>query len=151
MAKAKDQSKKFVYKSSVAWQENKKGILTSLGKPNIPVAPPPEFKGYVGVWTPEDLLVASANSCYLLTFLFYINKENIELITYECEAEGILKLVDKRLAIAEVKLMPRISVRLSNENAEKLNSLLGLSKQHCFIFNSIKAKVEIFPEIKYLS
>ncbi len=79
MAKIKVKSKKFIYKNSINWLAEKRGLLSSLGKPNIEVATPPEFRGHVGIWNPEDLFVASVNSCIMTTFLYYAERERISL------------------------------------------------------------------------
>jgi len=39
-----------------------KGLLSSSGKTNIEIATPPEFRGHLVIWSPEDLFVASVNS-----------------------------------------------------------------------------------------
>ena len=67
-------SKQFVYKNSLKWQRDKKGELSSSGKADIEIATPPEFKGHPGIWSPEDLFVASVNSCIMTTFLYYAQK-----------------------------------------------------------------------------
>ncbi len=150
MKEAKVRPKKSLYKSEISWQGERKGVLSSLGKPSLEVSPPPEFKGDVGIWTPEDLLVASVNSCLMMTFLYYAAREGIKLISYESEAEGLLETVDRHLAISSVKIMPRISVS-SQIDSEKIHSLLKLAEENCFISNSIKANIEITPEIRIKS
>ena len=149
MEEIKVKPKRYSYRSEIKWQGNRKGVVSSLGKPSVEVTPPPEFKGDVGFWTPEDLLVSSVNSCLMLTFLFYAAREGVELVSYQSEAEGILEKVDKRLAISEIKINPRITVK-SQSDAEKINSLLKLAEENCFISNSINSKVDIIPEIKNL-
>lgn len=146
MSELKPRPKQHSYRSTINWQGTKKGVVESLGKPDLLVAPPPEFKGYVGFWTPEDLLVAAVNSCLMMTFLFYAQREGIALVSYKCEAEGILEMVDKKLAVTQIKLMPRVSVE-ENCDTGKINALFKLSEENCFISNSIKAKIEIIPEI----
>ncbi|MGH9425673.1 MAG: OsmC family protein, partial [Terriglobia bacterium] len=61
--------KSFTYKTGLKWVEEKSGMLSSSGKPSLKVASPPEFKGEAGVWTPEDLFVASVEICQMTTFL----------------------------------------------------------------------------------
>ncbi len=146
MSESKPRPKQYFYKSTINWQGARKGLVTSLGKPDFLVAPPPEFKGYVGFWTPEDLLVAAVNSCLMMTFLFYMEREGLKLLSYLCEAEGILEMVDRKLMVTQVKLIPRISVD-SSCDLEKIETLFKLAEENCFISNSIKAKVEVIPEI----
>ena len=138
--------KRFIYKNAIKWQGEKKGLFSSPGKPNIEVATPPEFKGHPGIWSPEDLFVAAVNSCIMTTFLYYAEKENINLLSYESEAEGVLERAEKGLAFSEIKVSPRIIVNSSSE-IERAKELIGLSEKNCLISNSIKSKVEVIPEI----
>ena len=67
MGSTKQKNRKFIYRTTVSWIEEKKGILCSSGKPTIEVSTPPEFKGHEGMWTPEELFVASVNICIKTT------------------------------------------------------------------------------------
>ncbi len=62
-------SKVYLYHTGVKWTEQRKGVISCAGKPDIQVATPPEFKGHESIWSPEDLFVASANVCVMTTFL----------------------------------------------------------------------------------
>ena len=73
----KSKQKKFIYKSSVIWQGQKLGLISSIDKPSFKVATPPEFKGHPGTWTPEDLFISSVNSCIMTTFLYFIEKKGL--------------------------------------------------------------------------
>ena len=61
--------KVYLYHTAVKWTEQRKGVISCAGKPEVQVATPPEFKGHDGIWSPEDLFVASANICLMTTFL----------------------------------------------------------------------------------
>ena len=139
-------NKKFTYKTAVTWREEMKGFLCSFGKETIEIAAPPEFKGHEGMWTPEDLFVASVNVCIKTTFLHYAKKEGLELLSYESDAEGILEKVEKQLLFSEIKVTPKIVVA-SNEDIEKAKKLVELSKKNCLISNSIKSKVTVLPVV----
>lgn len=58
------------YDISVAWQHDRKGVMSStVLNDSLEVATPPEFaKGMAGIWSPEHLLVAAVNSCMITTF-----------------------------------------------------------------------------------
>ena len=142
----KVRTKQFFYKNIVRWQEARKGLLSSAGKPAMEVATPPEFKGHAGIWTPEDLFVASVNICIMTTFLFYAEKKNLEFLKYESEAEGILERVGNNFMFSTVNIRPKILVR--NEDGRfKAQELIKLSEEGCLISNSIKSSIKIFPEI----
>lgn len=62
--------KAYRFPVSIEWRG---GHLTSAkahGKPALEIATPPEFKdGIEGMWSPEELLVAAAGSCYAVTLV----------------------------------------------------------------------------------
>ena len=63
-------TKDFRYRVGVNWEDGRITTVTSPDKPDLTVATPPEFKnGVPGVWSPEDLLVASVASCYAVTLV----------------------------------------------------------------------------------
>ena len=138
--------KKFVYKTTVTWREEKKGFLCSFGKETIEISTPPEFKGHEGLWTPEDLFVASVNVCIKTTFLHYAQKNNFEFLSYKSDAEGILERVENKFMFSEIKVLPKIVVT-SSDKIEKAKELIKLAEENCLISNSIKSKVTVEPEI----
>ena len=147
MGSIKQKSRKFIYRTNVSWTEEKKGILCSAGKPTIEVATPPEFKGHEGMWTPEELFVASVNICIKTTFLHYVQKSNFEFLSYESEAEGVLEKVGNQFMFSEIKVRPKIAVTSSNQIG-KAKELIELAEKNCLISNSIVSKVTVYPEIK---
>ena len=146
MENTKQKNRKFIYRTKVSWIEEKKGILCSSGKPTIEVATPPQFKGHEGIWTPEELFVASVNICIKTTFLHYVQKNNFEFLSYESEAEGTLERIGNQFMFSEIKVKPKISIKSSSQ-VEKVKELIQLSENNCLISNSIKTKVEVTPEI----
>ena len=147
MAEIKIKNKKFIYKNSIEWQKDMRGLLSSSDKPGIEIATPPEFRGHPGIWSPEDLFVAAVNSCIMTTFLHYAQKEHLEILNYESQAEGILELVNNHLIFTEIKIKPSVSVK--NElDSVKAKNIFKLSENNCLISNSIKSKVEVASEIK---
>jgi len=141
------ESKKFIYKNSIKWQSEKRGLLSSFDKPDIEVATPPEFRGHPGIWAPEDLFVASVNSCIMTTFLYYAQKEGIGFLSYESQAEGVLEWIEGRLIFSEIKVKPLVFIR-QNSDLQKVKAILEASEKSCLISNSIKCEVKVLPEIK---
>ncbi len=139
-------SKQFIYRVGVRWVNERRGIMSIPGKPDIEVATPPEFRGHPGIWSPEDMFVASVNACIMTTFLYYAGKENLNFLTYESSAEGILERLGDEFAFSKVKVIPHIEVS-SLEDVEKAKELVKLSESNCLISSSIKAEVEVFPEV----
>ena len=103
-------SKVYTYRTALKWTEQKKGTISSSGKPDIQVATPPEFKGHEGIWSPEDLYIAAANTCVMTTFLALAERAGLAFASYECEAEGRLELVEGKFQVTRITLRPRITL-----------------------------------------
>ena len=104
--------KTFTYATDLEWLQARQGKLCSGSKPVLDVSSPPEFKGIPGVWTPEDLFVASAEICAMSTFLSFGGRKNIPLISYRSSAEGVLEFVDGRYRFTKVRIsLPSSSVK----------------------------------------
>ena len=80
--------KSYTYHTAVKWTEQRKGVISCVGKPDVQVATPPEFKGHEDIWSPEDLFVASANICLMTTFLAVAERAGLTFTSYESVAEG---------------------------------------------------------------
>ena len=139
-------SKKFVYKNSIEWEDQRKGILSSDGKPGFRVSSPPEFKGHAGIWNPEELFIASVNSCIMTTFLYYAERKKLEFISYKSEAEGIIEMTENKFIFTEIKIRPFIIIKNSSDIA-KAKELIEFSEKNCLISNSIKPKVSVIAGI----
>ena len=92
----------------------------------------------------------SVNACIKTTFLHYAQKNNFKFLAYESDAEGILERVENKFMFSEIKIRPEIVVASSSQ-IEKAKELIELAEKNCLIFNSIKTKVAVYPEISVKS
>ncbi|MBI4000581.1 MAG: OsmC family protein [Nitrospira defluvii] len=135
-------SKVYTYRTAVKWTEQKKGVMTCDGKPEIQVATPPEFKGHEGIWSPEDLFVASVNVCVMSTFLAFADRAGLAFASYQSEAEGRLELVEGKLQVTVITLRPRITLQVGGDSA-KAKELIEKAEANCLISHSIKTRVSL--------
>jgi organic hydroperoxide reductase OsmC/OhrA len=135
----------FRYKAKTTWSSARRGVLLAVGRPNIVVGSPPEFKGEPDNWAPEELLVGSLNTCMMLTFLTLAQAQSLTPVRYESEAEGLLEYVEGKYHITEVTVRPRVTLK-SEEELEPARKTMEGVEAHCFIANSINAKVTLAPE-----
>lgn len=136
----------YEYDNKVEWKKDRLCNLKTGEGVSMDFSSPPEFKGVEGVMTPEQLFVASENTCLLMTFIAIAEKMRFEFLSYECDATGHLEKTDKGLLFTKIVLRPRIQVG-SEENAEKAERALEISDRNCFIARSMKTKVTVEPEI----
>jgi organic hydroperoxide reductase OsmC/OhrA len=83
-----------VYKSHrygvrAKWDEGRQVTLAAPGKPVLDVALPSDFKnGVRGVWSPEELLIASVAACFELTLIALAEYKEVPLRTARVDATG---------------------------------------------------------------
>src|SRR5690349_13974368 len=104
------------YEVNLNWQSERKGVINAPGlHAAIEVATPPEFpKGMPGLWSPEHLLVAAVNSCFMTTFLAIAENSKLEFHLFSCSATGKLEKVDGKFMITEIKLSPVLTIDKSD-------------------------------------
>jgi len=134
-----------VFKTSLKWKEGKRGTLVLKGKPELDVASPPAFGGPEGVWSPQELFVASAEACNMTTFLSMMKRKGIELESYESETEGVLETTDDGLVITTIVIKPKVTVK-NPEQAETAKQVLGRVHKVCIVSNSMKTEVRVEME-----
>jgi peroxiredoxin-like protein len=137
-------AKSYRYPMSVQWTGEKKGMMTVAGKPAVEVATPPEFKGHEGIWSPEDLFVASVNSCIMTTFLAFADRAGLGYEKFESEAEGLLEFVDGRFLFTKIVVRPRVALR-SGEDRAKAEEILQKAERNCLVSNSIRTEIILEP------
>ena len=130
------------YTNTLTWREGKKEVLASEGKPDLEVATPADFGGPEGVWTPEDLLVASVNSCIMTTFLYHRAREGVALVSYSSAAEGELVYDEQGLRFAEIRVRPQV-VGASSVDCEKAERALEHAEQTCLISIALECPVTV--------
>jgi organic hydroperoxide reductase OsmC/OhrA len=114
---------------------------------------PPQSQGRTGVLTPEDAFVGAVNTCIMLMFIWAAERFRLDLVSYECRAEGT-KLIelDRTEIFTQVILKPRIVVRAGSEPAEaaekRTRRALESARKFSLVANSVKSEVAIEPDIR---
>ena len=136
-----------VYKTKVVWTSGHDGELICGNGPKMSFSAPPALQGRSGVMTPEDGFVASLNMCYHLMFIWATERLKIQLVSYECEAEGhVVDLLDRTSVFEKTILRPVIKVK--TESLERVGKALNWARKYCLIANSIKSQVTIEPKVE---
>ncbi len=139
--------KSFRYQNSLVWNGARRGTVSAPGKPQMDVGSPPEFKGEPGVWSPEELFVASLNACLMLTFVALAQGKGLEFAAYESAAEGVLENVDGRYRVTEISVQSSLVLK-SEADLEAARAIMAKVEENCFISNSITTKVSLAPQLR---
>ncbi len=140
----------FRFESDVRWTQARECTISAPGNPDLAMSSPPEFKGTPGLWSPEDMFVASINVCTLMTFLAYSQHKNLPLASYESSVEGVLEYSNGKYRFTEITLHPQLTLK-SEDDIERARAILLDAHNNCLISNSIVAQVKILPEFRVAS
>jgi len=139
----------YTYETTVSWKGEHWGHLQCGNGPEMEFSAPPDLHGHAGVMTPEDAFVAAANMCVMMMFLWAVERFKIDLISYECKAEGEKKIeLDRTEIFTKVTLWPKIKVRGTDE--KRVRRALQSATKYSLVANSIKGEVIVEPEITIL-
>ena len=136
------------YNVNLKWLNDRKGEISSPElATNIEIATPPQFaKGIEFIWSPEHLLTAAVNACFMTTFLSIAENSKLDFIDFTCEAKGKLEQIEGKFLMTEVNLFPILSLK-NEADKDKAMRILLKSETACLISNSIKSRVTLEPKI----
>jgi len=136
----------YTYETTVTWKGEHWGHLKCGNGPEMDFSAPPDLHGHARVMTPEDAFVAAANMCVMMMFLWAAERFKIDLVSYECRAEGEKKIeLDRTEIFTKVTLWPKIRVR--NTEEKRVRRALQSATKYSLVANSIKGQVIVDPEI----
>ena len=141
-----------IYVTTVQWKGEHLGHIRLGNGPEMDFSAPPDSKGLPNMLTPEDAFVAAVNSCVMMMFLWSCERLQIQLVSYECRAEGT-KLIelDKTESFTKVRLLPQIKVKAGKASRASIDAriqrALKSAQKYSLVANSIKSEVIIEPAI----
>jgi peroxiredoxin-like protein len=135
---------------NLSWFTDRKGEMSSPElNDKIEVATPPPFpKGIEGIWSPEHLLTAAVNSCFMTTFLAVAENSKLEFVSFDCNAKGKLEQIEGKYLMTEILLEPTLMIT-KEADKDRAGRILQKSEAACLISNSIKSKVSMVTTIKF--
>lgn len=120
--------------------------LSSDKLPEIEVSPPPEFGGPEGFWNPEALFSATVSTCFILTFKAVSRAMKLNWIEINVDADAFLDKIDSQLSFTRVDIFVTLKISESGNEQAYLKAM-EKAEESCLITNSIKAKVNLNPQI----
>lgn len=141
------QPRKYVYNTSARSIEVQTGETSSPGNPTIKIALPQNLEGPGGHWSPDELFVASAEACAMLTFFWLLRNDNVDIVSYESEAEGTSQITKGGIfRFTKITIKPKITIKNGGDKLVIKDAIKKLD-DWCCVSNSTKADVIIEAEI----
>ena len=113
---------------------------------DLTVAPPSQFGGPGDLWSPEDLLMASVTSCFILSFRAIARASNLSWESLECNAQGELDKLAGKTQFTKININAKLVIA-AGENSEKAERLLNKAEESCLITNSLTTESHLECEI----
>ena len=139
-------NKPIIFTTDLHWFNDRLGVVSSPSLKSLPVSTPPEFGGPEGEWSPEHLFLSSITSCFMSTYLVFVNKMKIENTGFECTATGQVEIVDSKYKFTYIHIYPKAFVG-NDADVEKAKVAMEKTKKYCLISNSVNAEIVQHPEV----
>lgn len=113
----------------------------------------PAFRGTLGVLNPEQLLVAAASSCQLLSFLAVAARARLDVVDYVDETTAVMPEDDPPMRITRIEVRPTVTLADTSRarpTEERLRHLTEVAHRECFIANSLSSEVVVTPTFRWV-
>jgi organic hydroperoxide reductase OsmC/OhrA len=121
--------------------------LSCAGLPTLSTAPPPEFDGPGGMWSPETLLVGAMADCFILMFRAVARASKLDWTHLDCRVDGKLERVDGATFFTHFTVHAVLRVP-EGSDLERARALLDKADKGCLVSNSLKGQRELKAEVR---
>ncbi len=133
-----------MFETQLKWKEGKQANLNARENPLLQVGTPPDFGGPQHTWSPEELFIASIESCLMSTFLYFVDRFHLSMTEYSSQSKGDLTKTADGLRFSKVEI--RIVMSWADEESHKKANSLNLKEKlekYCPVSNSVDCPITI--------
>lgn len=116
------------------------------GMPNLRTAPPFDFGGPGDAWSPEHLLVAAVETCFLFTFRSVARASKIDFTSLQVSGEGTVDRKDSVTQFTEIVLRTRLVVPPGTDR-DRAQRVLEKAEKACLVSASLATPIHLEPEV----
>jgi organic hydroperoxide reductase OsmC/OhrA len=141
-------TKTLTFPVDVRWIGGRLTQASVSGKPDLPVATPPEFKGGVeGVWSPEDLFVGAVAACYAVTLVAVSERRGVPLRALEVHGAGdVARRADGTFGFSAIELEVAVETDPGFEAEARLAG--EAAEEGCLVSASLDTPVHLDLDIR---
>jgi organic hydroperoxide reductase OsmC/OhrA len=140
--------REFRFPVEIAWEAGKRTVARVDGKPPLPIATPPEFRGSdPHMWSPEEALVAAAGSCLAVTIAALAEREQLPLHGLSVKAAGIVgRRPGDRFGFVRIEQTVEVTTDADHENAAR--ALIAKAEDGCLVTVSLDLPVQTTVNVR---
>ena len=129
-----------LFKNTIRCVAGDPAVTTMSGADEAQIGPPVEYGGRSDTLNPEELFVASINSCLMLVFYHFAEKSGLDIQKYDAQAEGTVEKTRNGLRFTRVDVHARVKAEAADV-AGKLQKVADLAERFCLVSNSVSCPV----------
>jgi organic hydroperoxide reductase OsmC/OhrA len=122
--------------------------VTGPDLPALDTAPPPQFDGPGGLWSPETLLCAAVANCLILTFRAIARASKFDWLELNCRTEALLERVQGGARFTRYTSYATLKLP-AGADAAKARLLLEKSEHGCLVANSLNGERLLHVEVTH--
>jgi peroxiredoxin-like protein len=135
-----------IYRVHLAGGLGTYAALSDDGLPELRTAPPADFDGPGDAWSPEQLLLAAVESCFLFTFQAIARASKLAFTSLELSGEGIVDRKEGVTRFSAIVLRPTLRLAAASDRDRGIR-ILEKSEQACLVSASLSTPVRLEPKI----
>jgi organic hydroperoxide reductase OsmC/OhrA len=120
--------------------------LSTAGLPDLSAAAPKDFDGPGDAWSPEHLLLAAVETCFMLTLRSIAGMSKVQFSALDVDIAGTVDRVDGVTRFTEIVLRPRMTVVPGTDHGRALR-VMEKSEKACLVSASLSTPIRLEPEI----
>jgi uncharacterized OsmC-like protein len=120
--------------------------LSAAGLPGLRTAPPVDYGGPGDAWSPEHLLLAAVQACFLFTLRAVARVSKVDFTALELDVSGTVDRHDGVTRFTEIVLRPRLTVASDVDRARAIR-VLEKSERACLVSASLSTPIRVEPEV----
>ena len=135
-----------VYHAQLVGAAEGYAVVSVPGIPELRTAPPADFDGPGDAWSPEHLLLAAVETCFLFTLQAVARASKLEFTSLHLEANGTVDRKEGATRFTEIVLRPRLTLPAGGDRNRAMR-VLEKSEKACLISASLSTPIRLEPEI----
>jgi peroxiredoxin-like protein len=134
------------YEAHLAGGATGYAMVSTPGIPDLRTAPPADFDGPGDAWSPEHLLLAAVQTCFLFTLRAVARASKLDFVSLDIDATGTVQRQDGITRFTEIVLRPRLVIP-PDGSLERARHALEKCERHCLVTASLSTPVRMALEI----
>ena len=124
--------------------------LVAIGSRQLTISADPAFRGDAAELNPEQLLLAAAVSCQLLSFLAVAARARLDVLSYRDAAEAEMPERARGMRVERIRLRPEILLAAAPRGGEaRVKALVAQAHRECYIANALSCELTVEPRIRF--